>query len=198
MPEAKQIVERYGITQPFVLYVSRIEHPGKNHCRLVAAMERLRKVQMARGDEPHQLVLVGSRWNGAEAVDAEIAKLQMGDAVVFPGFVEDEDLPSFYAAADLFVFPSLFEGFGIPPLEAMAAGTPVCASNQGSIPEVVGAAAALFDPYDVDAIARSMDDVLADESRRRDMRQAGYAQIQRFSWSAAGAAVLRLCHEVAR
>ncbi|MCH9670714.1 MAG: glycosyltransferase family 4 protein [Gammaproteobacteria bacterium] len=187
------VKERFGIDAPYVLYVSRLEHPGKNHVRLVGAMKRLRDA-----GHPHQLVLVGNRWAGAEAIDRAIVEQGMADDVVFPGFVPDEDLPMLYAAADLFVFPSLFEGFGIPPLEAMAVGTPVCASNRGSIPEVVGDAALLYDPEDEEAIAQSMQRVLGDDAVADELRRRGFEQAKRFTWATAAEGVMNTCREAVR
>jgi glycosyltransferase involved in cell wall biosynthesis len=109
---------------------------------------------------------------------------------VFPGFVPDEVIPALYAAADAFAFPSLFEGFGIPVLEAMASGTPVCAANTSSIPEVVGDAGLLFDPLDVTAITASLKQVLLDQDLRGRLIASGIERASRFTWDAAAKAVL--------
>jgi len=180
------VAAELGLPPDFLLYIARLEHPGKNHVRLLEAFASLKRDTGL----PHKLVLVGSRWNGTELIEAKVKELGLGREVIFPGFVPNETLPALYAAADAFVFPSLFEGFGIPVLEAMACGTPVCASNVSSIPEVVGEAGLLFEPRDPKAIADSMHRLLTDPSLRKDLVQRGLAQAARFTWDDAAAAVL--------
>jgi glycosyltransferase involved in cell wall biosynthesis len=180
-----EIESELGVAGPFLLYVARLEHPGKNHVRLLEAFARLK-----RDGLPHRLLLPGGRWSGAEAIDAKVAELGLADSVVFPGFVKAGLLPSLYRAADCFVFPSLFEGFGIPVLEAMACGTPVCAADRSSIPEVVGDAGLLFDPEDPAAIAGTLARMLGDEPLRRRCVEAGLARAARFTWDKAAAETL--------
>lgn len=174
------------IPDPYVLYIARLEHPGKNHVRLLEAFAALKRDT----DLPHKLVLVGGRWNGAEVIEARVQELGLTEQVVFPGFVPDETIPALYAAADALAFPSLFEGFGIPVLEAMASGTPVCAANTSSIPEVVGDAGLLFDPLDVPAMTASLIQVLQDQALRARLIAAGIARASRFTWDAAAQGVL--------
>ena len=112
-----------------------------------------------------------------------VAALGLGDSVMFLGPVAGADLPALYAGAELFVFPSLYEGFGFPVLEAMACGTPVICSNVSSLPEVAGSAALQVDPRDTDALAAAMDRVLGDAALRQEMRREGLAQAGRFSWT---------------
>lgn len=181
------------IPDDYVLYISRLEHPGKNHVRLIDAFAKLK----ASGELPHKLVLVGSRWNGAEAIDEAVARNGLEDDVIFPGFVPNELLPDLYRAAALFAFPSLFEGFGIPVLEAMASGTPVCASSASSIPEVVGDAGLLFDPESVDEISEAMTRLLKDEELAAKLVARGLEQAKHFSWEEAARGVIRLCHDAA-
>ena len=130
--------------EPFILTVGTLQ-PRKNHLRLVQAFARL--------ESGHRLVISGGPGWDYEAVPAEVVRLGLEKRVVFPGFVADEDLPALYSAADLFVYPSLYEGFGLPVLEAMACGTPVVAADDSALPEVVGEAGLLADPLDVDALA---------------------------------------------
>ncbi|MDX8410691.1 MAG: glycosyltransferase family 1 protein [Mariprofundaceae bacterium] len=189
----RRINEALNIPPDYMLYISRLEHPGKNHVRLIEALSRMK----ARSDLPHKLVLVGSRWNGAEAIDAAVRDFGMQDEVIFPGFVPNDLLPDLYVGADLFVFPSLFEGFGIPVLEAMAAGTPVCSSNAASLPEVVGDAGLLFDPEDVASMADCMQRVLGDQALAARLVRKGLKQARKFSWHDAAQDVLKLCHEAA-
>ncbi len=181
------ITEELGLPADFVLYIARLEHPGKNHVRLIEAFSRFRRDTGLA----HKLVLVGSRWNGAEVIEAKVKELELDEEVIFPGFVSNDTLPVLYAAADALVFPSLFEGFGIPILEAMACGTPVCASNVSSIPEVVGDAGILFDPLDPEAIADALGLILTDQPLRDRLITAGIAQASRFTWDDAAAAVLQ-------
>lgn len=188
---AARIAAELDIDGPFILYTARLEHPGKNHVRLLEALALLKQ----RGHLSHKLVLAGSRWNGTEVIEDTIAKLGLQHDVVITGFVENRLLPELYAAADVFVFPSLFEGFGIPLLEAMATGTPVCAANVSSIPEVVGDAALLFDPLSTDDIARQLQRLLQDGRLRQELIGRGRRQAQRFSWEEAASGVLRQCYE---
>lgn len=181
-----EIPSALRIPDPYILYIARLEHPGKNHVRLLEAFAALKRDTAL----PHKLVLVGGRWNGAEVIEARVRALGLTEQVVFPGFVPDAVIPALYAAADALVFPSLFEGFGIPVLEAMASGTPVCASNTSSIPEVVGDAGLLFDPLNVPAIAASLQRLLQDTDLRDRLIAAGIERAARFTWDAAAQGVL--------
>ncbi len=181
-----QLPTELHIPEPYVLYISRLEHPGKNHVRLLEAFAALKRTT----DLPHKLVLVGGRWNGSEIIHARVGELGLNDQVVFPGFVPNEAIPPLYAAADAFAFPSLFEGFGIPVLEAMASGTPVCAANTSSIPEVVGDAGLLFDPLDVPAMTDCLGRLLQDQPLRQRLIAAGIERAAGFTWDAAAAETL--------
>jgi len=190
--EAREtIASAMGIDSPFILYTARLEHPGKNHVRLLEALALLKQ----HGLLAHKLVLAGSRWNGAEVIEDRIVQLGLSDDVIITGFVDAQLLPPLYAAADVFVFPSLFEGFGIPLLEAMAAGTAVCAANVSSIPEVVGDAALLFDPREPDDIARQLGRLLQDSKLRQQLVARGRQRARQFSWDDAASGVLQQCYE---
>lgn len=184
--------EKFGIETPYILYTARLEHPGKNHVRLLEAFARLKREEGL----PHRLVCAGSPWYGAESIYAAARDMGIERDVYFPGFVHNSDLPALYAGADLFVFPSLFEGFGIPPLEAMASGTPVCASNVSSIPEVVRDAGLLFDPSDAKDIAATMLRVLQDQHLASRLVQRGLKRSRLFSWDDSARQVLSICHAV--
>lgn len=180
-PEARRQVpalrRRLGLEAPYLLYVSRIEHPGKNHVRLVEAFETL-----VREGLPHHLVLAGPPWFRSEEVHRRVRESPCRDRIHLLGVFPGEDLPALYAGADLMVFPSLYEGFGLPVLEAMACGTPVACSRVSSLPEVAGEAAATFDPQDVPSIARTIGDTLGDPSRMREMARQGRTRAAGFRW----------------
>jgi glycosyltransferase involved in cell wall biosynthesis len=167
---------RYGLDGPFVLSVGSLE-PGKNRERLLQAFARMR----ARGLE-HMLVVAGQRAWRYEGDEPLAQRLGLAGSVRFLGHVPQADLPALYSAADLFAFPSLYEGFGLPALEAMACGTPVVASNVSAVPEVVGDAALQVSPLDVEALAGAMERVLRDERLRADLRERGLKRAARFSW----------------
>jgi glycosyltransferase involved in cell wall biosynthesis len=189
---AKRVRQQLDLNTPYILYTARLEHPGKNHVRLIKAFAQLKN----ETGTPHQLVLAGSPWYGAEAIYAAVRSFGIEQHVCFPGFVPNEELPSLYAGADLFVFPSLFEGFGIPLLEAMASGTPLCASNVASIPEVVRDAGLLFDPANVDGIQQAMATLLADRKLRTRMVKRGLHQASLFSWDDSARQLLSIIHAV--
>lgn len=178
---ARRIVrDRHGLDGPYVLFVSTLE-PRKNVTGLLRAFARL------RGGIPHRLALVGATgWNAEPIVEA-IAALGISDRVVRLGYAPDDDLNALYSAADVFVFPSYYEGFGLPVLEAMSCGCPVVTSNRSSLPEVVGEAGALCDPDDHAAIADAVLRLIEDETARERAVARGLAQAATFSWSACAA-----------
>jgi glycosyltransferase involved in cell wall biosynthesis len=186
--EEARLRGRYYLERPVLLYVSRIEHPGKNHVRLLEAFEAL----VAAG-HPHDLVLAGPDWSGAEVVHTRAAQSPVATRIRFLGRVPGADLPGLYRLADAAVTPSLFEGFGLPVLEAMASGTLVATSGAGALAEVAGGLAETFDPRDAASMVAALERILrapdpADRQRR------GLARAARFTWdrSAAGTlAVLR-------
>ena len=168
-----------GFPDRYLFYVSRIEHPGKNHLGL------LRAYQQIIGKDPgfqHHLVFAGGDWNGAEVVRHSVAELGLEDRVHMLGFVPDELLPNLYAGADALIFPSLFEGFGLPIIEAHAAGIPVAAAGVSSIPEVAGDAALLFDPHDTAEMASAVRCVATDSAVREQLRTRGLENARRFTW----------------
>jgi len=189
---AKRVRKKLGVDAPYILYTARLEHPGKNHVRLIKAFAQLKR----ETGIPHKLVLAGSPWLGAEAIYAAVRGFGVEQHVCFPGFVPNDELPSLYSGADLFVFPSLFEGFGIPLLEAMASGTPLCASNVASIPEVVRDAGLLFDPDKVDEIQHAMALLLTDRKLRARMAKRGLHQASLFSWDDSARQLLSIIHAV--
>jgi len=171
------IQDKYGLPERFILYVGTIE-PRKNLTALLEAYAELRR----RLEPPPGLVFTGKKGWLYEGFFRRLRELGLEDKVTFTGYVPDEDLPALYSAATVFAFPSLYEGFGLPPLEAMACGTPVITSSASSLPEVVGEAGILVDPYDVGGLVRAMKRVLMDEGKRKEMRGKGLRQAARFSW----------------
>ncbi len=195
--ERRRILERYQISYPYLLYTGTIR-PQKNIPRMVEAFAVL------RGDlENHpvysdlRLIIIGDEVSRNPTVRQAVNKTHMEQAVRFLGFVPFDTLRVFYESAAAFVFPSLYEGFGLPPLEAMASGTPVVTSNVSSLPEVTGDAAMIVNPDNVFDIARGIREVLLDASLRRDLVARGYSQAASFSWDVTAREVLDTYREVA-
>jgi len=190
-PEAVRAVrEKYSLPEHFILYVGTIE-PRKN---LTALLEAFTNLQSAICNL--HLVFVGKKGWLYEGFFRRLRELGLEDRVLFTGYVPDEDLPAIYSAADLFVFPSLYEGFGLPVLEAMACGTPVVCSNTSSLPEVAGDAALLVDPTDMRALAGAMKRALTDEEKRKEMREKGLRRAAKFSWEKAATMTLKVYQDV--
>jgi glycosyltransferase involved in cell wall biosynthesis len=177
---------RHGVTRPFFLYIARLEHPAKNHVRLIEAFSRFKRATAS----DWQLVLGGSDWHGAAAVHAAIRRAHCAADIRCLGFVPEAELPRWYQAADAFVFPSLFEGFGLPPLEAMACGCPVACSVRGALGEVAGEAAALLDPEDIGEMQRQLTRLAGDGAWRATLRAAGLKRAQQFDWAKTAAATV--------
>jgi len=172
-----RVRERYQLDHKFVLYVGNIK-PHKNLVRLIEAFDELR-----RGDlEDLKLLIIGDQISRLPALRRAVHRHKLHKQVRFLGYVGDDQLAILYRLASVFVFPSLYEGFGLPPLEAMASGTPVVTSNVSSLPEVVGDAAVLVNPYDVDAIVDGLRRVLTDPVLAADMRRKGIERAREFSW----------------
>ena len=189
--EAEEVRRRFGVSRDFLLTVGSLQ-PRKNMVRLIRAYARLRS---EREDFRPQLVIVGRKlWLASEIFD-EVKRQRWADDVILTGYVADEDLPALYRAARAFVYPSLFEGFGLPPLEAMACGTPVVTSDVSSLPEVTGGAALLIDPNDERALANALIEIVSNERLRAELRERGIAQAKKFTWRDAAEKTLRLYQE---
>ena len=175
--EMEAVRVRYGLPEQFVLHVGTLE-PRKNLERLldVLAMSRDRGIELP-------LVLVGAKGWLYEGFFRRLKELDLASAVTLLGWVPDEDLPAVYSAATLCVMPSIYEGFGLPVLEAMACGTPVVCSRTASLPELGGDAALYFDPYDAEEIAAQLERMWVNETLRRKMSGAGLLQASQFSWT---------------
>jgi glycosyltransferase involved in cell wall biosynthesis len=181
----QHVAAHFAIDRPYVLHVGTIE-PRKNLERLVTAFARARRAHQW----PHLLVLAGAPGWGVEPVRGRVAAEGLEDVVRFTGAVSRQDLVALYRAADLFAYPSLYEGFGLPALEAMACGTPVLASDVASLPEVVGDAALTVDPRDDEALASQLARGLTDRGLRDRLRGAGRAQAGKFTWERCAAETL--------
>jgi glycosyltransferase involved in cell wall biosynthesis len=187
--EVEGVKEKFGLTS-YLLYVGNLL-PHKNLRRLFQAFaliaERI----------PHKLVITGTKDSRyCPALEAEVKALGIQHKVLFLDYVLPDELPGLYAGAAVFVFPSLYEGFGLPPLEAMACGTPVIVSNVSSLPEVVGDAALMVDPYDVEGMSKAMHRVLSDDGLSETMRMKGVERAKLFSWEQTARSILKVLHEV--
>ncbi len=182
---------RYGTGERFILCVGDLQ-PRKNLGALIAAYTRLRQADALR----HKLVLVGKHAWLYDAIFAAARASGYAHDLVFTGYVPDEDLVALYNAAEVFVYPSLFEGFGLPPLEAMACGTPVIAANTASLPEVVGDGGVLVDPRDVEGLAAALARVVGDGALRTELAVRGRARAALFSWEATARTIHALYHAV--
>ncbi len=183
----------YKLPPRFILSVATLE-PRKNHVTLLRAFARL--LSLTR-DPTLQCVLAGGNGWLYDDIYREVRALKIGDRVRFLGYVPDRDLPGLYRAAALFAFPSLYEGFGLPPLEAMASGTPVVVAAAGSLPEVCGDAALRADPGDPDALASRMADILSKPALRETLVERGRERARAFDWRRTAKLTLRVYREAA-
>ena len=174
----KSFREEEGVSKPFILHVGTLQ-PRKNIPLLLRAFSRLRRSDI-------DLVLVGAKGWFYEEIFSEVEKLGLGERVHFPGYVRDEQLPFWYNAARLLVFPSVYEGFGMPIVEAMACGTPVVAAQSSSIPEAGGEVIRTYDPQDVEALTQQLTAVLDDSEVANRMSRDGAVRAAQFSWQRAG------------
>ena len=191
------IAQRYQVNYPFLLYAGRVS-PHKNVVRMIEAFSALKTELEKDGAYPDlKLIIIGDDLSGNPDLRRTVVRSCVQNDVRFLGFIPIEVLRIFYDAAKIFVFPSLYEGFGLPPLEAMAHGTPVVTSNVSSLPEVVGNAAVLVNPENVFEIMRALHRVLMDQALRDRMKERGYKQVTRFSWDSSVRRVLEVYRQVA-
>lgn len=186
----RRVRAAYRLPEAYILYVGTIE-PRKNLARLLDAYHALRQAGY-----PHKLAIVGAKGWLYQPVFDRIAALGLQDEVIFPGYIADEDLPAVYSGAALFAFPSLYEGFGIPPLEAMACGVPTLVSDTSSLPEVVGDAALQVSPTDTGAIKAGMERILSDAALARQLAGRGPERARMFTWDKAARQLVDLYHAV--
>ncbi len=187
-----RVLRNLGLPKKFILFVGTLE-PRKNIPALLEAYAHL----IRNADIEHQLVLAGGQGWGGESIHQKVRSLGIEANVKFTGYVAREDLPALYSMADSFVYPSLYEGFGLPPLEAMACGTPIIVSDGSSLSSVVAEAGIRVDPKDISALAQAMRRVLLDERLREDLIEKGMERIKCFSWEATARETLALYQEVA-
>ena len=179
-----------NLPEQFILYVGTLE-PRKNIITLLEAYDHILKE-----GRTIPLVIGGGKGWMYEPVFRRLEELGLQDRVRFAGYLDEEDLPLWYAAASVFVFPSIYEGFGMPPLEAMACGTPVVTSNSSSLPEVVGEAGVMVSPHDAEGFAKAIMRLLDDADLAADLRERGIAQAQRFTWKQAAERTLAVYKQV--
>ena len=193
--ELQRVRHNYGIDRDYILSVGSIQ-PRKNLARLIKAYAQLRGDCSA--DKLPKLVLVGKcAWLYDETLRT-LDELGVRDSVILTGYVPESDLPALYSSALCFVYPSYFEGFGLPPLEAMKCGAPVIVGNRTSLPEVVGDAGLTVDPFDVDAIAGAIRKLMNDSTLRATLSQKGQERASAFTWRDTARQTLRIYQEVAR
>lgn len=185
--------EALKLDAPYFSYLSRLEHPGKNHVALIRAYNALRQ----RTDKRFLLALGGSDWNRAEVIHEEARNSPYREDIRFLGFVSDDLIPDLYRGSIAMVYPSLYEGFGLPVLEALACGTPVVCSRCSSLPEVGGKAALMFDPADVEGLTTLMEQIAEDRTLRVRCTEKGLEQAARFSWESTAQKTLELLEKAA-
>lgn len=187
--EIKKVKQKYSLNFPFILYVGTLE-PRKNIPSLIKAFYKFKKTNPL-----YKLVIAGKKgWKYNEIFET-IDKLNLQNDIVFTGYILDNDLPALYNAADLFVYVSIYEGFGLPPLEAMACGTPVITSNTSSLPEIVDDAGIMVDPYDIDGLSNAIFKVLTDEGLKTKMIKKGFEKAKMFSWEKCARETLEVYEE---
>jgi glycosyltransferase involved in cell wall biosynthesis len=191
------IAQRYLVNHPFILYAGAIR-PHKNVVRIIEAFSALKSELQKENLYPDiKLIIIGDDLSSHPRLRRTVVRSGVQNDVRFLGFVPIEVLRIFYDVAKIFVFPSLYEGFGLPPLEAMAHGTPVVTSNTSSLPEVAGNAALLVNPENVFEIRRGLQRVLLDSALRDRMKLRGYEQAKKFSWTISVSRILEIYREVA-
>lgn len=181
----KKIRKKYKLPKKFILYFGTIE-PRKNLIGLIKAFELLRKEQSI------QLVIAGTKGWLYQDILRTARESKYSRDIVFTGFIEETDKPCLYNLAEIFVYPSFFEGFGFPPLEAMACGKPTIVSCNSSLPEVVGQGALMIDPYNIDELAWSMETILTDKGLRERLVKKGIEQAKKFSWQKCAKETLKM------
>jgi glycosyltransferase involved in cell wall biosynthesis len=188
----KKVLANYGIEQPYYFYVGRLERK-KNTPQLIEAFALLKEKNKSI---KHKLVLVGDASYGYDEVKYAIKEYGLDDDVIMPGWIEEKDMPYLYNGADAFIFPSLYEGFGIPLLQAMACGLPIASSQTASIPEITGDASLLFNPNNIIAMSDAMERIVSDKNLRNVLIANGYLRVKQFSWKKCAEETLRVINKL--
>ncbi|WFR56321.1 glycosyltransferase family 1 protein [Anaerocolumna sp. AGMB13025] len=176
--EVGKVKEKYAIQGEYILYLGTLE-PRKNIVRLIEAYFQLKR----KGIVLPKLVLAGKKGWMYDTIFNTIELYKLNEYIIFTDYIEDGDIPKLLNGARIFVFPSIYEGFGLPPLEAMACGTPVIASNTASLPEIVGDAGLLVNPYSIEELASTIENLLNDELLRKNLIEKGLQRVKKFSWN---------------
>jgi len=185
-PEDLATLAHFKLEAPYFLYVARLEHPGKNHVRLIRAFDEFKRTTKSN----HLLVLGGADWHGAEAIHQAAENSPYAKDIRRVGYISDQQLPGLYRGATAMCYPSLFEGFGMPPVEAMACNCPVISSARGSLAEIAAPAACIIDPENVSEMAEALRRVAVDESFADGLRRKGIEHAARFNWRRAAEATI--------
>jgi len=191
--ESVLLIQPFSIRRPYVLCVSRIDHPVKNHIRLIEAFEIFKE----KTKFPHRLVLAGGDSNNAELVKGAAASSNWKNDIIFTGFFPTQNLPELYAGADFVVYPSMYEGFGMGALEAMACGVPVLCARAASLPETADHAALYFDPFSIEDIADRMITISNNNEIYKECRRLGLERVKDFSWDKCVERTLEIIYETA-
>ncbi|GHV62140.1 mannosyltransferase [Spirochaetia bacterium] len=189
--ESVVLIQPFSFRRPYMLCVSRIDHPVKNHIRLIKAFGIFKE----RTGYPHRLVLAGADSHGADKVKEAVSASPYRNDIFFTGYFPLKSLPELYSGADICVFPSMYEGFGLGVLEAMASGVPVACARAASFPETAGHAARYFDPLDSEDMADRMVTLTANRDIARECRALGLEQVKSFSWDRCAERTLELIQE---
>ena len=185
-PDDDAVLKHFHLDAPYFLYIARLEHPGKNHVRLIEAFNQFKSATNSK----QLLVLGGADWHGAEAIHKAAEASPFARDIRRVGYISDAQLPGLYRRATAMTYPSLFEGFGMPPVEAMACNCPVICSDRGSLAEIAAPAACIVDPENIPQIADALRRVALDPSFAENLRRSGLQHAARFNWKHAAAATL--------
>ncbi len=177
--ELEKAKDTYSLPEKFILYLGTIE-PRKNIRSIIQAYNKLRDARYEMRDT--RLVLAGGKGWKSKNIYSECEKSKYKDDIIFTGYVNNEDKPALYNLAEMFVYPSFYEGFGFPPLESMVCGTPVLTSFSSSLPEIVGDAGIMIDPYNINDLTKAMEELLIDKDLKNSLKEKGFKQSRKFDW----------------